>query len=86
MAARIRGEPSRWWGLGWRHLIFLGSVPSEPGLAGHSHAGWMWIGHVLGWINTRILAEHRVLRIDYPNGLDLPANGEEYDADGIREG
>lgn len=50
----FRGEPLRWWAVGpGAILILLGSV--LPLALRAIHAGWMWIGHVLGWINTRIL-------------------------------
>lgn len=50
----FRGEPLRWWAVGpGGILILLGSA--LPLVLCPIHAGWMWIGHVLGWINTRIL-------------------------------
>ena len=52
--ALFRGEPVRLWaiivgGL----LILLGGI--LPSVLAPVHKGWMWVGHVLGWINTRIL-------------------------------
>ena len=50
----FRGEPLRWWAIGpGGILIFLGSA--LPLVLRPIHTGWMWIGHMLGWINTRIL-------------------------------
>jgi hypothetical protein len=34
-------------------LVALGAV--LPEVLAPVHKGWMWVGHVLGWINTRIL-------------------------------
>jgi len=34
-------------------LITLGGI--APHVLAPVHKGWMWIGHILGWINTRIL-------------------------------
>ncbi len=34
-------------------LILLGGV--APRLLAPAHKGWMWMGQILGWINTRIL-------------------------------
>ena len=34
-------------------LILLGSL--VPTWLAPIHRGWMWVGHVLGWINTRII-------------------------------
>src|SRR3982751_6808702 len=50
----LRGEPMRLWALCIGiPLILLGGV--LPTILGPIYTGWMWIGHVLGWINTRIL-------------------------------
>ena len=50
----FRGEELRLWaaGLGGG-LIVAGAL--VPAVLAPVHKGWMWIGHVLGWINTRIL-------------------------------
>lgn len=50
----FRGEPMRLWAmvLGGT-LILLGGV--APRLLAPAHKGWMWMGQILGWINTRIL-------------------------------
>ena len=50
----LRGEPLRLWAviLG-SLLILLGSL--VPTWLAPIHRGWMWVGHVLGWINTRII-------------------------------
>jgi len=50
----FRGEPMRLWGVGIGVvLVLLGGI--VPRVLAPVHTGWMWIGHVLGWINTRIL-------------------------------
>ena len=50
----FRSEPLRLWALGpGGLLILLGAV--LPQVLAPIHKGWMWLGHVLGWINTRIL-------------------------------
>jgi Saxitoxin biosynthesis operon protein SxtJ len=50
----FRGEPLRLWAVGTGGLlIFLGGI--LPRALAPIHTGWMWIGHILGWINTRIL-------------------------------
>ena len=50
----FRGEPLRLWALGIGGLLiaFGGILPQ---VLRPVHKGWMWIGHILGWINTRIL-------------------------------
>jgi hypothetical protein len=50
----FRGEPFRLWALGAGGLlILLGAI--LPQVLTPIHKGWMWVGHVLGWMNTRIL-------------------------------
>lgn len=34
-------------------LILLGGM--SPGVLAPVHRVWMWVGHALGWVNTRIL-------------------------------
>jgi saxitoxin biosynthesis operon SxtJ-like protein len=49
-----QGEPLRLWALGVGGLLMiLGGI--LPQALAPVHKGWMWIGHILGWINTRIL-------------------------------
>ena len=50
----FRGEPLRLWATGIGGLLVLcgGLLPS---VLAPVHKGWMWVGHILGWINTRIL-------------------------------
>jgi Saxitoxin biosynthesis operon protein SxtJ len=50
----LRGEPLRLWAvIIGTLLILLGSL--VPTWLAPIHRGWMWVGHVLGWINTRII-------------------------------
>lgn len=49
-----RGEPVHLWAIGiGGPLIACGGI--LPQLLAPIHTGWMWVGHILGWINTRIL-------------------------------
>ena len=50
----LRGEAFRLWAVVLGSLlILLGSL--VPTWLAPVHRGWMWVGHVLGWINTRII-------------------------------
>jgi hypothetical protein len=50
----FRAEPMRLWAVGaGTLLIVLGAV--LPAVLAPIYKAWMWVGHVLGWINTRIL-------------------------------
>lgn len=50
----VHGASLRLWPVvvGGVLMVFGGLLPRA---LAHVHRGWMWIGHVLGWINTRIL-------------------------------
>lgn len=64
----FRGEPMREWVVGGGGLlVLLGGV--APQLLRPLHTGWMWIGHVLGWINTRILLSIVFYGLITPIGL-----------------
>lgn len=64
----FRGEPLREWALGGGGtLALLGAV--FPQVLRPLHTGWMWIGHVLGWINTRILLSIVFYGLITPIGL-----------------
>ena len=50
----FRDEPMRLWAIGpGGLLIALGAI--LPQVLAPIHKGWMKIGHILGWVNTRIL-------------------------------
>ena len=50
----FRNEPLRLWAVApGGLLIVFGSI--LPHVLAPIHKGWMWLGHILGWINTRIL-------------------------------
>ena len=50
----LRGEQFRLWAVAVGSALMIFGVLVPRWLA-PVHRGWMWIGHVLGWINTRIL-------------------------------
>ena len=50
----FRGESLRLWAVGLGGVLAIfGAV--APATLAPVHKGWMRVGHVLGWINTRIL-------------------------------
>ena len=49
-----RGEPLRLWAILLGGVLILAGGLVPMWLA-PIHRGWMWVGHVLGWINTRII-------------------------------
>jgi hypothetical protein len=64
----FRGESLRLWaiGIGGLLIAFGGILPQ---LLAPIHKGWMWVGHILGWINTRILLSIVFYAMVTPIGL-----------------
>ena len=50
----IRFAAPRWWSLMVAALLVLPAL-IYPQILFWPHKGWMMLGHVLGWINTRII-------------------------------
>jgi hypothetical protein len=50
----VRAEDPRWWALVIAAGLLIPAVVFPRSLV-WVHKGWMAIGHVLGWINTRII-------------------------------
>ncbi|MFZ3012109.1 MAG: SxtJ family membrane protein [Nitrospira sp.] len=64
----FRGEPLRLWAIGLGGLLIAcGGI--LPQLLAPVHKGWMWVGHILGWINTRILLSIVFYALVTPIGL-----------------
>ena len=40
-----------------------------PGMLKHVYQGWMWVGHVMGWVNTRIILGVLFYGVVTPMGL-----------------
>jgi hypothetical protein len=48
------GTDARWWALGIGGVLaFFGVVMPRP--LSPVHRGWMALGHVMGWVNTRLI-------------------------------
>jgi Saxitoxin biosynthesis operon protein SxtJ len=72
----FRGEPFRLWALivGGLLLLFGAVLPS---VLAPIHRGWMWVGQVLGWINTRILLGIVFYGLVTPIGLGMRLMGKD---------
>lgn len=72
----FRGEPLRLWavGIGGLLIAFGGILPQ---LLAPIHKGWMWVGHILGWINTRILLGIMFYALVTPMGLVFRLMGKD---------
>jgi hypothetical protein len=50
----VRSAAPRWWALIVAGLLILPALV-YPAALFWPHKGWMFLGHILGWINTRII-------------------------------
>ena len=48
-----------------------------PGLLKQVYQGWMWVGHVMGWVNTRIILGILFYGIVTPMGLVMKLTGRD---------
>lgn len=72
----FRGEPLRLWAIGVSGVFGVVGVVM-PGILKHPYRGWMMIGHVLGWVNTRIILGVLYYMIVVPMGLVMQAMGHD---------
>jgi len=72
----FRGESLRVWAIGpGGLLIVLGAI--LPQILAPIHKGWMWVGHILGWVNTRILLGIVFYALVTPIGLVFRLMGKD---------
>lgn len=48
-----------------------------PGVLKHVYQGWMWVGHVMGWVNTRIILGVLFYGVVTPMGLVMKLTGHD---------
>jgi hypothetical protein len=49
-----RQEPVRAWAVLSGSLLAVAGLMA-PGILRQVYRGWMWVGHALGWVNTRLI-------------------------------
>lgn len=64
-------------------LVACGSL--LPQVLAPLHKGWMWVGHMLGWINTRILLGIVFYGIVTPTGIVIRLIGKDTMRQGFLE-
>jgi hypothetical protein len=48
-----------------------------PGVLKHVYQGWMWVGHVMGWVNTRIILGILFYGVVTPMGVIMKLTGRD---------
>jgi len=72
----LHGESLRVWVVGVGGLL-IGLGGLYPQSLAPIHKGWMWVGHLLGWINTRILLGLVFYGLITPIGIVLRVMGKD---------
>jgi hypothetical protein len=80
----FRGEPLRLWALGLGGLL-IACGGMLPHVLRPIHTGWMWGGHIMGWINTRILLGIVFYVLVTPIGLVFRLMGKDTMRQGFAE-
>src|SRR5262245_24728810 len=64
----VRAEDARWWAVMVAVCLLIPAVVFPNGLF-WPYKGWMAVGHILGWINTRIILGFVFYLIVTPIGI-----------------
>ena len=71
-----RQEAVRIWAVVPGSLLAIAGL-MMPGLLKHVYQGWMWVGHVMGWVNTRIILGVLFYGVVTPMGLVMKLTGRD---------
>ena len=71
-----RHEPVRLWAVVPGTVLVAAGV-AIPGILQQIYKGWMFVGHVLGWINTRIILGVLFYGIITPMGVVMKMTGRD---------
>jgi saxitoxin biosynthesis operon SxtJ-like protein len=71
-----RQEPVRIWAVVPGSLLAVAGLV-VPGLLKYVYQGWMFIGHVMGWVNTRIILGILFYGIVTPMGIVMKLAGRD---------
>jgi len=74
--ALIRGMEARWWAVGVAVILLVPALVA-PKLLAPLHRGWMFVGQILGWINTRIILAIGFYGILMPVGVVMRLMGKD---------
>jgi len=72
----VHGRAFRTWGVTLAGVLAVPASVFTRSLA-HIHQGWMKVGHVLGWINTRITLGVIFFTLFTPLGLVMDLMGKD---------
>ena len=71
-----RQEAVRIWAVVPGSLLAVAGL-MMPGVLKYVYQGWMWVGHVMGWVNTRIILGALFYGVVTPMGLVMRLTGRD---------
>ena len=71
-----RQEAVRIWAVVPGSLLAIAGLV-VPSLLKQVYQGWMWVGHVMGWVNTRIILGVLFYGVVTPMGLVMKVTGRD---------
>jgi hypothetical protein len=72
----VRGGNYRFWAVTLAALLVMPAIVA-PGLLKYPNAVWMRIGHVLGWINTKVILSAMFIAVFTPTAAILRLLGKD---------
>lgn len=71
-----RQESVRIWAVVPGSILAVAGL-TMPGVLKHVYQGWMWVGHMMGWVNTRIILGVLFYGVVTPMGLIMKLAGRD---------
>jgi hypothetical protein len=71
-----RQEPVRIWAVVPGSLLAVAGLVA-PSVLKQVYQGWMWVGHIMGWVNTRIILGVLFYGVVTPMGLVMRSTGRD---------
>ena len=71
-----RQEAVRYWAVVPGSLLVVAGLVM-PGVLKQVYQRWMWVGHVMGWVNTRIILGVLFYGVVTPMGLAMKLTGRD---------
>src|SRR6476469_7226514 len=71
-----RGSDPRWWAIVSATLLIAPAM-NVPRILAPVHRAWMFVGHILGWVNTRIILAIGFFGLVTPVGFFMRLAGKD---------
>jgi Saxitoxin biosynthesis operon protein SxtJ len=71
-----RGSDPRWWAIVSATLLIAPAM-TVPRILAPVHRAWMFVGHILGWVNTRIILAIGFFGLVTPVGFFMRLAGKD---------